>query len=109
MTATVRIRTTLTSDTPHLPELGPLVGQAVEIVVTPRPMSAGPVVFDTPPAEYPWPSPEVVAAAEAAAERLRNSTYDWDAWKVQREIGLRHEEEELRRWQQGQAGEEDAP
>ena len=29
----IRIHTTLTSDTPHLPELRPLVGRAVEIIV----------------------------------------------------------------------------
>ena len=93
MTAAVRIRTTLTSDTPHLPELGPLVGQAVEIVVTPEPAPARLV--------YRPPSPEQAAAADAALEYLRTSTYDWDAWKVQRAFDERVAEEELRRWQQG--------
>ena len=101
----IRIRTTLTSDTPHLPELAPLVGRAVEIVVVEAaaPLTApppAPAVYDKLPAVYPWPSAEVVAAAEAASERLRNSTYDWDAWREQREIDRRHEEDKLRRWQQ---------
>lgn len=98
MTAAVRIRTTLTSDTPHLPELGPLVGQAVEIVVTPQPAER------PPPGDRP-PTPEELAVREDAMTFLRNSTYDWDAWKVQREIDLRHEEEELRKWQQNQGTE----
>lgn len=42
----VRIRTRLESDTPHLPELAPLVGREVEIVVRPAPVPAA----DPPPA-----------------------------------------------------------
>ncbi len=99
--AAVRIRTTLTSDTPHLPELAPLVGRVVEIVVIPQP-----VVHDRVPAEYPWPSPEVVAAAEAAAVELRDSSeYDWDAWRVGREHDRKVAAEELRKWQQERADE----
>ena len=89
----IRIRTTLTSDTPHLPELAALVGQRVEIVVVPQ--------QEPQPLVYRPPTPEQIAAADAALEFLRNSTYDWDAWKDQRAIDLRFEEEALRKWQQG--------
>ena len=99
----IRIRTTLTSDTPHLPELAPLVGRRVEVIVTPEPTE--PQVYETVPAEYPWPTREMLAEREAAMEFLRSSTYDWDARKEQREFDLRHEKEELRKWQERQADE----
>lgn len=70
----IRIRTMLESDTPHLPELAPLVRRRVEIVVTADP--AAPTVT---PGSGDW------AALEAAARGLQNSDYDWDAWREARD------------------------
>ena len=71
MTA-IRIRTTLTSDTPHLPELAPLVGRRVEIVV-----------WEEQSTHEPWvlPTPDQIAAGEQAAKELRESGFDWDYYQ----------------------------
>jgi hypothetical protein len=80
----IRIRKTLDSDTPHLPELKPLIGRTVEIIVLDE--SAAPAVR---PGTGDW------AAFERAARALRESGYDFDAWREQRETDRRHADEQL--------------
>jgi hypothetical protein len=81
----IRIRTTLTSDTLHLPELKPLVGRAVEIIVLEEPAA--------PPAQ---PGTGDWEAAAQAARRLRErGTYDFDAWQEQREFDRQHADDHL--------------
>jgi hypothetical protein len=69
--AAIHIRTTLTSDTPHLPELAPLIGRRVEIVVREEGSAAAPT---------PWvlPTPAQIAAGQQAAKELRESGFDWE-------------------------------
>jgi hypothetical protein len=81
----IRIRTTLDSDTLHLPELKPLIGHAVEIIVLDE--SAAPAVQ---PGTGDW------EAFERAAQALRDSGYDFDAWRQQREFDLRHADDHLK-------------
>lgn len=78
----IRIRTTLTSDTPHLPELAALVGRRVSIVVEEDPASA----------DEAGPAPATLAVRHAAAARLRASTYDFDALADQDAIDLADQE-----------------
>ncbi len=64
----IRIRTTLTSDTPHLPELGPLVGHEVEIEVREVPATRQPGV----PSPLPPPgAPVADVLAWIAANKIR--------------------------------------
>ena len=79
MTA-IRIRTTLTSDTPHLPELGPLVGRRVEIIVTEEEPSAA---STAPPDKWD----ELARLAGEIRE------YDWDAWRQKRDFDAEHAED----------------
>ena len=79
----VRIRCRLESDTLHLPELKPLIGKTVEIIVLEEPMPA------VTPETGDW------AAAEKAADELRESGYDFDAWRKQREYDLEHAKDHL--------------
>lgn len=81
----IRIRTTLQSDTPHLPELKPLIGRTVEIIVLDE--SPTPVVR---PGTGDW------EAFERAAKELRDSGYDFDAWREQRQFDLKHAEDHLK-------------
>jgi len=81
--STIRIHRKLESETLHLPELRPLVGKNVEIVVQEEPPS------EKPPAPNDWES------AARAAEELRNSGYDFEAWRQQREYDLKHAEDHL--------------
>lgn len=75
---TIRIRTKVESDTLTLPELKPLVGKSVDIVVTER--------QDAPPADR-W---------ARAAEAVRQLTdYDFDAATDQREYDRGHGEDHL--------------
>jgi hypothetical protein len=74
----IRIRRKLESETLHLPELKPLVGKNVEIVVKEQPTPS--VV----PGTGDWET------AARAAEQLRKSGYDFDAFRKQREYGLKH-------------------
>jgi hypothetical protein len=74
----VRIRRKLESDTLHLPELKPLIGQEVEIVVR---QAEEPGVV---PGTGDWD------AAAAAARELRETGYDFDAWREQREYDRQH-------------------
>jgi hypothetical protein len=78
MTA-IRIRRKLDSDTLHLPELKPLIGREVEIIVLEE--SGAPAVT---PGTGDW------AAVEEAAREPRAGGYDFDAWKRQREFDLNH-------------------
>jgi hypothetical protein len=71
----IRIETVLDSDTLHLPQLKPLVGKSVEIVVREKGM---PVVTD---ATRDW------SAVKAAATDL--SDYDFRAYREIRDIELR--------------------
>lgn len=73
----IRIRTLLSSDTPHLPELAPLVGRRVTITVEEEPAELA-----VAPGSGDW------AALERAARGLQASTYDWDAWREQRDAEL---------------------
>lgn len=99
----IRIRTTLTSDTPHLPELLPLVGRAVEIVVTEAAPAAGPSSDDRPPTS------EELAVREAAMAALRGSPdYDWDAWRRGRERELKFAEDAQREYDRRRAEEDRA-
>ena len=74
----IHIRRRIDSDTLHLPELRPLIGRDVEIIVREPDRSA--VVVGT----GDWQ-----AAAEAARE-LQETGYDFDAWRQQREHDLKH-------------------
>jgi hypothetical protein len=69
----IRIQKRIESETLHLPELRPLVGHDVEIVVQEAPPS--------PPA----PGPGNWEAAARAARELQETGYDFDAWREQRE------------------------
>jgi hypothetical protein len=75
----IRIRRKLESETLHLPELKPLIGKNVEIIVQEQP-----VVFA---GTGDW------AALEEAANDLEG--YDFDAWRRQREYDLLHAKDHL--------------
>jgi len=70
----IRIETTIDSETLYLPQLKPLVGKSVEIIVREK---AAPVVT---PATSDW------AAVEAAVRGLED--YDFDAYRAARELEL---------------------
>lgn len=78
---TVHIHRKLDSETLHLPEIRPLIGKSVEIIVREEPsagVTAGPNDWDT---------------ALAAAEDLEN--YDFTAVDGQRAYDLRHAKDHL--------------
>ena len=78
----IRIRKKLDSDTLHLPELLPLLGQTVEIIVLEE--ESVPAIQ---PGTGDW---------EAAAKAARALTdYDFDAWRQQREHDLKHANDHL--------------
>jgi hypothetical protein len=125
MTA-IRIRTTLESDTLHLPELKPLIGQTVEITVQAKPDPAVREEFYTVIGRVPdteeewagrqakfrawrsdprfaayWPTLDHILESDftavrrwkevaKAAQALRESGYDFDAWREQREFDRLH-------------------
>ncbi|MBW3540340.1 MAG: hypothetical protein KY476_08725 [Planctomycetes bacterium] len=69
----IRITRKLDSDRLHLPELKPLIGKNVEIIVQEaQPLGVIPGTGD-------W------EAAARAAQELRETGYDFDAWREQRE------------------------
>lgn len=73
----IRIRRKLDSETLHLPELRPLLGREVEIYVHEvQPATAVPGTGD-------WD------AAARASQELRETDYDFDAWRSQRDYDLR--------------------
>ena len=79
----IRLRRKIETDTLHLPELKPLIGKNVEIIVLD---DTGPNVI---PGTGDWDS------ALTAAEDLRNSGYDFDAWSRQREYDLQHAKDHI--------------
>ena len=79
----VRIRRRLESDTLHLPELKPLIGKNVEIIVQEE--QAAPIISGT----GDW------NAAAQAAQELRETGYDFDAWRAQRDCDLKHANDHL--------------
>ena len=77
----IRIRTRLESETLHLPELKPMVGMRVEIIVLPE------------------GSPESLVAGtgdwSAAQKGVGGLTgYDFDAWQQQREFDRRQAQDD---------------
>ena len=78
--STIRIETTIDSDTLYLPQLKPMVGKSVEIVV--REM-ATPTIS---PATSDW------AAVEAAVRELED--YDFQAYREVRELDRRRANED---------------
>jgi len=74
----VHIHRTLDSETLHLPEVRPLIGKNVEIIIIEETKQA----FT--PGTGNWES------ARNAAEELRSSGYDFDAWRLQREYDVLH-------------------
>ncbi|MFO0807259.1 MAG: hypothetical protein U0746_01410 [Gemmataceae bacterium] len=82
----IRIHKTLDSDTLHLPELKPLVGRTVEIIVLDE--SATPAGR---PDAGRW-----AAAAEAARALRERGTYDFDAWRELREFDRDHANDHVR-------------
>jgi hypothetical protein len=80
----IRIRRTIDSETLSLPELRPLLGKEVEIIV---------LVDDKAP--EPGPDKDLWDAALKAAESLRANGYDFDAWKEQRDFDQKCAEDEL--------------
>jgi hypothetical protein len=76
----IRVRKKLDSDTLHLPELRPLVGRTVEIIVLAEEMA--PVVR---PGTGDWD------AAEKAVRKIKD--YDYNALREQDECDRRHANE----------------
>jgi len=80
----IRIRKTIDSETLHLPELRPLLGRTVEIIVIEEEMAS-----TIRPGTGDW------QAAEKAARELRETGYDFDAWRELREYDLKHANDHL--------------
>ena len=76
---TIRIQRTLDSDTLHVPELRPLIGKTVEIIIQDQPA--------VDPGTGNW------AALQEAADDLEG--YDFDAWRRQRDYDLLHAKDHL--------------
>jgi hypothetical protein len=74
----VRIRRRIDSETLHLPELKALIGKTVEIVIKEE------TAPEITPGTGDWD------AAQSAARALRETGYDFDAWRQQREYDLEH-------------------
>lgn len=77
----IHIRKMIDSETLHLPELKPFVGRMVEIIVLDE--SDLPLIR---PGTGDW------EAAERAAQQLRETGYDFDAWRELR--GLSREDKD---------------
>lgn len=80
----IRIHKQIDSETLHLPELRPLIGKMVEITV--REAQSAPTIT---PGTGNW------GAADLAARSRWESGYEVDAWRQQREFGLKHGEDHL--------------
>jgi hypothetical protein len=78
----IRIRTTVDSETLHLPELRPLVGRTVEIIVLDEESAA-----DSKSGATDWDD------AMRAVDELQD--YDFDALRRQRECDLQHAKDHL--------------
>ena len=74
----VRLRRKLDSDTLHLPEIRPLIGKTVEIIIQEE------AIPEITPGTGDW------EAAQRVAQALRESGYDFDAWRQQRDFDLKH-------------------
>ena len=79
----IRIQKRIDSETLHLPELRPLIGRNVEIIV-----------HETEPAP-PTPGTGDWEAAARAARELAETGYDLDAWREQRDYDLKHAHDRL--------------
>jgi hypothetical protein len=80
----IHIRKHLVSETLYLPELKPLVGRTVEIIVVEEGLAS---IIQ--PGTGDW------EAAEKAARELRETGYDFDAWRQQRDCDLKHANDHL--------------
>jgi hypothetical protein len=80
----IRIRRTIDSEMLYLPELKPLLGRTVEIIVLEEDTRS-----TIRPGTGDW------KAAEEAARELRESGYDFDAWREQRDYDLKHATDHL--------------
>lgn len=78
----IRIRTTIESETLHLPQLKELIGQTAEIIVLTEGSHTG-----LRPGTGDW------GAAAHAAKELTG--YDFEAWREQREYDRKHASEHL--------------
>jgi hypothetical protein len=81
--STLRIRRKLESDTLVLPELKPLIGKTVEITIQEEEASSIKTGLGD------W------EAALKAAQELRDTGYDFDAWREQREYDLMHAQDHI--------------
>lgn len=81
--SSIHIRTQVNSETLYLPQLKHLIGKHVEIVVQ-----------ESPPSGDTAGTGDWEAAARAASE-LRETDYDFDAWREQREYDLKQGESPL--------------
>lgn len=70
----IRIRTTLTSDTPHLPELAPLVGRRVRITVEEESATGETGTPAVLPGTGDW------AAADRAIQALHDNGFDFSVY-----------------------------
>jgi hypothetical protein len=78
----IRIRKKLDSETLHLPELKPLLGRTVEIIVLEEEATSA-----VRPGTGDW---------DAAARAVRDlAGYDFDAWREQRDFDRRHARDHL--------------
>jgi hypothetical protein len=73
----VRLRRKLESEILHIPELRPLIGKTVEIIIQEE------TIPQITPGTGNWD-------AERAAQALRDSSYDFDAWRQQRDFDAKH-------------------
>jgi hypothetical protein len=80
---TIHIHKKLDSDTLHLPELKSWLGKTVEIIIKEE------TVLDFAPGTDDW------VEAQRAAQELRESYYDFDAWQQQREYDLQHADDHI--------------
>ncbi len=80
----IHIHRHLDSDTLYLPELKPLVGRNVEIIVVEEELRS-----TIRPGTGDW------EAAEKAARELRETGYDFDAWREQRDYDLKHAQDHV--------------
>lgn len=76
----IRINTTLDSDTLYLPQVRPLIGKAVEIIVREEAGSGEPRQNGQSPQREAW---------KAALASLADLDIDWDAYRRQREFDVR--------------------
>jgi hypothetical protein len=82
----IRIRTRLESDTPHLPELKPLIGKTVEITVVENEPAT-----ELAPGHGNWD-----AAAQAVRELNAGAGFDFAALLKQDEVDVQRAEDHLK-------------